>query len=48
MIDACRDNDKGSYGGFWTSTLGCHMDSLMDKSGLNEPKTEHYFRARNT
>ena len=42
-IDACRDDDKGSYCGFWTSTLVCHMDSLMDKSRLNE----HYFNSRN-
>ena len=47
MIEACRDDDKGSYRGFWTSTLGCHMDSLMDRSRLNEPKTEHYFNSRN-
>ena len=43
MIEACRYDDKGSYRGLWTSNLGCHMDSLMDKSRLNE----HYFNSRN-
>ena len=45
MIDVCLDDDEGSYCGLWTSTLGCHMDSLMDMSRLNEPK--HYFNAGN-
>ena len=46
--------DEGSHHGFWTSTLGRHMDSLMDKSRLNELEKEHYYvethyySARNT